>query len=314
MNLEPERLAEDLEAFLAARQAAPASPAPAGLPDADTALAAALLDIARTLEPDATFAADLEARLQAQAQAPRTPPRSGGGARPWDGRPPRRIVHLRAIARRRPPHWRAWATAAALLLVSLLVLAPPVQARLRDILRIGAVRIGWTQPTPAPRSSPTPTPLPSILDLAGQTTLAHAEEQAGFTIRLPTYPPELGPPNRVYLQQTDEYGPPGTMVVLVWLDPAHPSQVRLSLFELSSNIFFYKLAPQAIQETTVNGQRALWTTGPYYVEIQEGDQTTVEQRTLVTGHSLLWTDGAITYRLETDLSLPEAVRIAQSLR
>ncbi len=312
MNLEPERLAEDLEAFLAARQAAPASPAPAGLPEADVAMAATLLDMARTLEPDPIFVADLEARLQAQAQ--QTPPPSGGGAGLGDGGPPRRILHLRAIAWRRPPHWQAWATVAALLLVSLLVLAPPVQARLRDILRIGSVRIGWTQPTPTRHASPTPTPLPSILDLAGQTTLAQAKQQAGFTIRLPTYPSDLGPPDRVFLQQTDEYGPPGTMVVLVWLDPVHPSRVRLSLFELSNNVFFYKMAPQAVQETTVNGQRALWTTGPYYVEIQEGDQTTYEQRMLVTGHSLLWTDGAITYRLETDLSLQEAVRIAESLR
>jgi hypothetical protein len=313
MNLEPERLAEDLEAFLAARQAAStSSAAPTSLPAAETALAATLLDLAGALEPDPIFAADLAAQLQARSQQ-RPQLHRGGGAGPG-GDPPRRVLHLRVPTRHRPPHWQMWTTVAALLLVSLLVLAPPVKARLADLLRIGTVRIGWTQSTPAPHAYPTATLLPSVLDLAGQTTLAQAQQQAGFTIRLPSAPADLGPPDRIFLQQTSAFGPPGSMVVLVWLDRAHTDQVRLSLFELSSNVFFYKMAPPAVEETTVNGQTALWTTGPYTVAIQVGDQISYEQRALVTGHALIWTDGTLTYRLETTLPLPDAVRIAESLR
>ena len=51
--------------------------------------------------------------------------------------------------------------------------------------------------------------------------------------------------------------------------------------------------------------------GPYIVETKSGEYV---QRRLVTGHALIWTEGNVTYRLETSLSLPEAVRVAESLR
>jgi hypothetical protein len=35
---------------------------------------------------------------------------------------------------------------------------------------------------------------------------------------------------------------------------------------------------------------------------------------LVEGHVLIWADGSLTYRLETELPLDEALRIAESLR
>jgi hypothetical protein len=35
---------------------------------------------------------------------------------------------------------------------------------------------------------------------------------------------------------------------------------------------------------------------------------------MITGNVLIWTDGALTYRLESDLPLAEARRIAESLR
>ena len=38
------------------------------------------------------------------------------------------------------------------------------------------------------------------------------------------------------------------------------------------------------------------------------------QPLLVEGHALVWEEGDITYRLETSLSLDEAVKIAESLR
>jgi len=34
---------------------------------------------------------------------------------------------------------------------------------------------------------------------------------------------------------------------------------------------------------------------------------------LVNGHVLIWENGEVTYRLETDLSMEEAVKIAESL-
>jgi hypothetical protein len=68
-----------------------------------------------------------------------------------------------------------------------------------------------------------------------------------------------------------------------------------------------------VTETTVHGQRALWTQGPYIVQVIENDQVIYATRVLVNGHALIWTEGSITYRLETSASLDEAVKIAESL-
>jgi hypothetical protein len=103
----------------------------------------------------------------------------------------------------------------------------------------------------------------------------------------------------------------GPVVVLVWLDPNRPDRVRLSLHELGPGTFGEKVQPQVIQETTVHGERALWTEGPYMIQLKNGDY---DVRRLVMGHVLIWTVGEVTLRLETDLSLEEAVRIAESLR
>jgi hypothetical protein len=72
-----------------------------------------------------------------------------------------------------------------------------------------------------------------------------------------------------------------------------------------------KQQPPEVETTDVNGRIAVWTTGPYVLMTQLG--WLVEFR-LVEGHVLIWADGPLTYRLETDLSLDEAVRIAESLR
>jgi hypothetical protein len=54
----------------------------------------------------------------------------------------------------------------------------------------------------------------------------------------------------------------------------------------------------------------LWVAGPYIVQTGNGDYSV--QR-LIDGHVLIWTEGAITYRLEIDMPLAEAVRMAESL-
>jgi hypothetical protein len=231
-----------------------------------------------------------------------------------------------------------WAVIAVLLILGGLLAVPQVRAAVVQFLQIGTIRIFLTEPTPTltpttttspgplpptlatPISTPTeepptatprptPTPLSSVLDLAGETTLAEAQQKAGFPIRLPTYPPDLGPPDRVFLQDLG-----GPVVVLAWLDPDQLNRVRLSLHQLGPGTFGQKLQPPVIQETTVHGQPALWTEGPYLLQFQRGGQVVYEGQLLVTGHVLVWVEDDITYRLETDLSLEEAVQIAESLR
>jgi hypothetical protein len=142
--------------------------------------------------------------------------------------------------------------------------------------------------------------------MAGKTTLADAQNKVDFPILLPTYPSDLGQPDYVYVQDAD-----GELVILLWLDPQHPDQVRLSLYIISNGSWVVKKnQPNTIQETHVGKNRAVWTTGPYPVVISNGN---IQYEYLVNGHGLIWADVDVTYRLETGLSLEEAVKIAESL-
>ena len=209
------------------------------------------------------------------------------------------------------------------LLLLILFTVPPIRAAVLEVIRLGAVRIFLTEPTPTtipPTATPVaattqtatappptrPSPLPaSLLNLAGETTLAEAQAQVDFPLRLPTEPTDLGPPDKVYLQDLN-----GPVVILVWLDPDRPGGVRLSLHYLSPNTLAGKSVPQTLQETTVHDQPALWVTGPHLLQIEGQSYDLIR---LVAGNVLIWTEGEITYRLETDVSLEEAVQIAESL-
>jgi hypothetical protein len=320
MNQRDEQCAEELEAILLGAEAEQALPfAPAQLKREDADLATQLVHLASTIQADRDFAATLEAELLSEGRA-KTPPHTraprqlavGGstgagsaGASPRiassDGaRTPR---EGRVVA---PRSWRLPATIAALLLLSLLMIAPTARAALQDVVRLGAVRIFTHQPTTS--TAPAPTPLSSVLDLAGETSLEQARHDLPFPITLPSYPADLGAPKHVYVQNLL-----APAVVLVWMDKQRPSQVNLTLQELGSDAIVWKTPPQVIQQTAVHGHLALWVSGRYNLQYRVGDHVEYQMRSLVDGHTLIWTEGAITYRLETRLPLPEAIQVAESL-
>jgi hypothetical protein len=284
----------------------------------------------RPIEPgDRNKPEHLEARLQAAARQFSYPPT------------PDLVTSLRGhLDSVRPQPRLVWRRSARLGLIAAVLLAallavPGVRAALLDFIRVGAVRIYLTPPTATPTPAPaapalietrpaveapitaTPAPLSgaqrpptvSLADLAGQTTLESARARAGFPVLLPAYPPDLGAPDRVYLQNLG-----GRLLVLVWLDPYNPGGVRLSLHTLTSDVDAFKLAPAVVAETQVSGRRAIWTQGPYLLLLKRsgGDQITPGR--MIEGHVLIWTLADLTYRLETDLPLDEAVKIAESLR
>ncbi len=212
--------------------------------------------------------------------------------------------------------WSRKLSAAVLLLILLVLFSvPAVRAGLVDFFQVGVVRIfpilpGAT-PTRTPGAmptaypSPTRVPVSSLLTLVGRTTLEDAQKAADFPILLPAYPANLGAPDLVYYQNKAK------MAILVWLDPADPQKVVVSLHEIApGSLIIKKMEPEVIQETTVNGQYALWTTGPYLVQFSGDDYNMLR---LVDGHTLVWMVGNMTYRLETGLPLEEAVRMAESL-
>ena len=206
------------------------------------------------------------------------------------------------------------ALAAILLIVGLTLAVPPARATVFEALRIGAVRILFGEVTPmatatvppSATQAASPTPLSSILDLALEMPLAEAQGQVSFPIRLPSYPEGLGPPERAFLA---DLGVP--MVILVWSAPQDPESAQMSLhiIQESEGVLFNKQEPAVIRQTAVHGQRAYWTEGPYILEL--GGQGQFRQ--LIEGKVLIWMEGELTYRLESALSLEEAVKVAESL-
>jgi hypothetical protein len=141
--------------------------------------------------------------------------------------------------------------------------------------------------------------------IAGETTLEAAQAGVPFPVRLPAYPADLGQPDRVFLQQD------GPMVILAWTDPADPQKARLSLHQIGpGSIMLGKFEPRVIRETQVNGKYAVWAQGPYLVHLTNNYY---HYRRTVEGNTLIWEENGITYRLESDLSLEETIKIAESL-
>jgi hypothetical protein len=231
-------------------------------------------------------------------------------------------LHARTAPRRFITLKFARALVVAIILIAGLMAVPPVRAAVLEFIQIGIVRIFPPQPTveapstalPDPIAPSTATPgssafllIPFLNDIAGETTLEVAQHTAGFPIPLPAYPEDLGSPDHIYVQDAN-----GDMVVLVWVDPAQPLRVLMSLHIIEAGSWaIEKVEPVVIEETTVDGVRALWTVGPYPLLMHNRD---ILFARLVNGHVLIWEKSGITYRLETDLSLEEAIRVAESLQ
>ncbi len=238
----------------------------------------------------------------------------------------------RGVALPRRPVFAA--LAALVILAALLLAVPGVRAAVRSWL-IGVIEVIPAAPegssggpettaTPAPTrvaatTAPRPTasaPVPSeeaaaLRGLVGPTSLEDARRRFRLPIRLPTHPADLGDPDRVYLQNLD-----GNAAILVWLDPDDPARVRLSLHQLTSPAFGFKtnVPLENALETTVAGRHALWIDAPHVLEVYDArGSRDMALRRLVEGNVLLWEQDGVTYRLETELPLDEAIKVAESL-
>ena len=211
----------------------------------------------------------------------------------------------------------AWSLTILLVLCASLMLIPPARAAIVEFIRIGIVRI-FPGPveivhTPLPGRPGTATPaagssdlIPSLEQIAGRTSLRGAQQQVTFPILLPAYPNDLGEPDYVFTQQAE-----GTMVILVWTDAGKPGHALLSLHFIPKGSWAIdKMHPAVIEETSVEGQHAIWATGPYPLLMRNGEFQFIR---LIEGHVLIWAAEDVTYRLETSLPLEEALKIAESL-
>ena len=245
---------------------------------------------------------------------PRTPDVSGSVMRRLSAKGIRGRGQGRFISRR-----LAWSLTVILILFSSLMLIPPARAAILQFIQVGIVRIFRSEAAPItpPQAVPsalvpvtaTPTAqslIPMLERLAGERSLEGAQRVVDYPILLPSYPPDLGEPDRVFVQDAD-----GAMTILIWIDPGNPAQVLMSLHLIPSGSWAVeKMNPALVQETTVHRQRAIWAVGPYPVKFSNGNLDFVR---LIDGHVLIWADGDVTYRLETKLDLEEAIKVAESL-
>ena len=227
-------------------------------------------------------------------------------------------------------HWRptrlAWALLALLLVLAGLAAVPQVRAAVVEFFQIGAFRLFVGEPTPtaAPQATDIPpavippvtaTPLEdrgiTLPNLSGETTLEDAESEIGRQMKTPTYPTGIGPPDKVFVQ---DLGLP--IAILVWLDRLG-DEVMLSLHVLPSSggPFGVKSDIQIVETVEVNGSEAYWVTGTHFLQFfNDEGRADFDSVRLVEGNVLIWTEGELTYRLESDMSLEEAIRTAESLR
>ncbi len=211
--------------------------------------------------------------------------------------------------------WTAgWRTAAAGLALTLflfagsLVVSPSWRRAVADFLGVSGIRIEV--------SDRLPTPLGGQLDLGERVSLAEAEESVTFDVLVPE---ALGAPDEVYFDQPPQDG----QVSLVYragdgLPSASESGVGVLLTQFRGDVvdFAKKVlsAGTRIQAAQVDGFPAYWIEGaPHAFLYRDPDGDIVEETVRLADNVLLWEQGDITFRLESALSLDEAIRIAESL-
>jgi len=216
-------------------------------------------------------------------------------------------AHWRKSDRRpgdRFPLRLAWGAAVVAVALLIVLVATPLRAGIVEWLRFGAVqiRLGAESDLLELPSSEGASELAELLPrLQFPIPLDVAAAEVDFPLLTPTLLPA---PDAVYHTGRAE----NEVVTLVWHRSDGAPTVLLQAFGPAT--IFQKMQPQSIEAVQVNGEYAIWTTGPYPATLANGETT---MRQLVRNHALIWTQEGITWRLESALPRVDAIRIAESL-
>ena len=231
-----------------------------------------------------------------------------------------RAVMDRVASTRPRRRWRRWLAGLVAGFVGVGVVASPVGAEIRGWLGLPGVSVTSGDPV---TETPTVPPAPGTPDLrraerlAGFTPvvpaalgapdgvevspdLERAARLAGFT---PVVPSALGAPDRV------EVSDDRLVVSLSWT--TEDGTVRLDELRGDVEPIFWKTADRA-EHVLVAGTEALWLPAAHRVTVVPDGGSERELPSRLAAPTLLWLDGDLTLRLEGDLDLAAATRIAES--
>jgi uncharacterized protein DUF4367 len=204
--------------------------------------------------------------------------------------------------------WLAAAALAILLAGALLLGSASVRSTVADFLGIDGIHIEFreSEPETAPVSPALGTP----------TSMQELDRWLPFT---PAIPETLGEPDAVYLRFLDNGT---TLGMLAWapsdelpetletglgallLEFAAPHDVELLLKSVDPS-------NGTVTQVSVDGERGYWVEGASNLTIFEGEG---QSETRPSGNVLIWADDGLAYRLESDLSMDEALQIAESMQ
>ena len=266
-------------------------------------LEAALADLgaAVAFPPSPDLAAAVTARLEREPALART------GTRPRSRR--RWLAGWRRLA--------VAGLAVVLLAGAVLVASPGTREAVARRLGLRGIGIELGGPTP---TTVTTTPGARLdLGLGPRVSLEEARRRTGFPVLVPGAA-GFQQPDAVFI---DPAVPGGGRVDLVYrARPGLPASgftdagLLITEFRGQPDPGFLKKVVVAgmVQEVSVGGQPGYFFSGePHFFGYQDPSGGFREERTRLAGNTLVWQRGDLTLRLEGELPLTEAVRIAESM-
>ena len=233
-------------------------------------------------------------------------------------------VRTRIAERRAQPWWSRLgldrgtlapiAATLAVILVAAFLLTPDLAARAAEVLGLPGAQIF--------RISTTPTPMPTTgasVSFPGQraASVADASRLAGFPVREPA---ALGAADEIYVELApvrvtliyrSRQGLPVTAL------PGISALIVEFKGSLDAPILGKAIGPGTTLEAVPlsSGSAAYWLAGQPHQFFYRDSTGNIQPDTLrLAGNTLLWDSGGVTYRLESQVSREEAVRIASSFR
>ncbi len=212
---------------------------------------------------------------------------------------------VRARLEARPRQRRAWALAAAALVVLLTGLALAQSEAIGRWLGVRGIRIQFGPPRRAP--------VAQDLRLGRQVSLTESRHAVPFPVLVPA---ALGEPDEVYVSDDRR-------VSLIYrarpdLPRAHETGVGLLVTEFRAefdDVYLKKIASGGtrVEPVTVGSGQGYWISGAHALFYR--DPTGVREDVLrVAGNVLVWERDGVTFRFESALSKDAALRIAESMR